>query len=107
MEVSDGRGSVQDWVALPRFHHQYLPDVVEYEPGAFSREEIRALETQGYTLKLREAGYGNMQALVWYKKTERVEAASDPRGEGSAGVRKQGSAGLYLAPGAGAGDKLF
>jgi gamma-glutamyltranspeptidase/glutathione hydrolase len=107
LEVSDGRGSVQDWVALPRFHHQYLPDVVEYEPGAFSREEIRALETQGYTLKLREAGYGNMQALVWYKKTERVEAASDPRGEGSAGVRKQGSAGLYLAPGAGAGDKLF
>ena len=32
--------------------------MVEHEPGAFSREEIHALETQGYTLKLREAGYG-------------------------------------------------
>lgn len=94
LEVSAGRGGVQDWVALPRFHHQYLPDVVEYETGAFSREEIRALEAQGYTLKLREAGYGNMQALVWYKKSKRVEAASDPRGEGSADIGKQDGAGL-------------
>jgi gamma-glutamyltranspeptidase/glutathione hydrolase len=85
LEFSEGRGSVRDWVSLPRFHHQYLPDEVEYEPGAFSREEIAALEAQGYRLKLREAGYGNMQALVWYKKADRVEAASDPRGEGSAG----------------------
>ncbi len=87
LEVSTGRGSVRDWVALPRFHHQYLPDVVEYEPAAFGQEEIRALEAQGYALRLREAGYGNMQAVVWYKKAMRVEAASDPRGEGSAGIR--------------------
>src|SRR5690606_27180724 len=30
-----------DIVAKPRFHHQYLPDVVSAEPGAFSKEEIR------------------------------------------------------------------
>ena len=88
LEFSEGRGSVRDWVALPRFHHQYLPDVVEYEPVAFDQDEIRKLVAQGYTLKLREAGYGNMQAVVWYKKANRVEAASDPRGEGSAGARQ-------------------
>lgn len=82
LEVAEGRGGVRNWVALPRFHHQYLPDVVEHEPGAFSREQVRALEAKGYTLKLREAGYGNMQAVVWRKKSNRVEAASDPRGEG-------------------------
>lgn len=87
LEFSEGRGSVRNWVALARFHHQYLPDVVEYEPGAFNQDEIQKLEAQGYRLKLRAAGYGNMQAVVWYKKANRVEAASDPRGEGLAGTR--------------------
>ena len=84
LEFAQGRGGVQDWVAMPRFHHQYLPDVVEYEPGAFSADEVRELAARGYKLTLREAGYGNMQAIVWYKKAKRVEAASDPRGEGRA-----------------------
>ena len=84
LEFAQGRGGVQDWVAMPRFHHQYLPDVVEYEPGAFSADEARELAARGHELTLRAAGYGNMQAIVWYKKTKRVEAASDPRGEGSA-----------------------
>ena len=84
LEFAQGRGGVQDWVAMPRFHHQYLPDVVEHEPGAFSADEARELAARGHELTLRAAGYGNMQAIVWYKKTKRVEAASDPRGEGRA-----------------------
>ncbi|MHB8455562.1 MAG: gamma-glutamyltransferase [Acidiferrobacterales bacterium] len=86
LEVAEHRGSVKDWVALKRFHHQYLPDQVEYEPGAFSASEIHGLEDMGYKLKPVESGYGNMQALVWYKKRNRVEAASDPRGEGQSWV---------------------
>jgi gamma-glutamyltranspeptidase/glutathione hydrolase len=27
---------VAEWPATPRYHHQYLPDVVEHEPGTFS-----------------------------------------------------------------------
>ncbi len=86
LECAEHRGSVKDWVALKRFHHQYLPDLVEYEPGAFSASELHGLEDMGYKLKPVESGYGNMQAVVWYKKRNRVEAASDPRGEGQAWV---------------------
>lgn len=86
LEFAHGRGGVQDWVAKPRFHHQYLPNVVEYEPGTFNADEVRELTKRGHELKLRESGYGNMQAIVWYKKAKRVEAASDPRGEGQAVV---------------------
>jgi gamma-glutamyltranspeptidase/glutathione hydrolase len=31
-----GRPPVAEWPATPRYHHQYLPDVVEHEPGTFS-----------------------------------------------------------------------
>jgi gamma-glutamyltranspeptidase/glutathione hydrolase len=76
-----------EWVAAKRFHHQYLPDVVEYEPGAFSEAEIRGLQALGHTLKATATAYGDMQAILWDKRGPRPVAASDPRGEGLAEVR--------------------
>ncbi|MHB8728474.1 MAG: gamma-glutamyltransferase [Sulfuricaulis sp.] len=87
LEFAHDRGGPADWVALPRFHHQYLPDVVTFEPDAFDAAERRALEQGGYRLEALRGGYGNMQIVEWHKKTGRVEAASDPRGEGSALVK--------------------
>ncbi|HYA37482.1 MAG TPA: gamma-glutamyltransferase [Candidatus Methylomirabilis sp.] len=87
LEFAHGRGGPKDWVALPRFHHQYLPDVVQYEPTAFDDAEKRALEQRGYRLEAVRGGYGNMQAVAWYKKSGKLEAASDPRGEGLAQVK--------------------
>jgi gamma-glutamyltranspeptidase/glutathione hydrolase len=78
--------ALQSWVALPRFHHQYLPDVVEYEPGSFSDTDIQGLQKLGHTLKPTAAPYGNMQAILWDKSKAIPEAASDPRGEGLAEV---------------------
>ena len=77
-----------DWVRLPRFHHQFLPDIVTYEPDALSTEEQNALEQLGHRLKASSRLYGNMQAILWDKGKNRVFAASDPRGEGLAEVRR-------------------
>ena len=72
------------WVAKPRFHHQYLPDVIQLEPGALTEREITALRARGHRVKLLERSYGNMQAVLWDKRHNRVSAASDPRGGGQA-----------------------
>ena len=74
------------WVALPRFHHQFLPDVVQYEPGALDEGTIEALEARGHTLQLLDSTYGNMQAIYWDRDDGQVLAASDPRGRGAARV---------------------
>jgi len=88
LEMAHGHGGPKEWVALPRFHHQYLPDVVTYEPKAFDATEVRALRKWGHTLEeVRPEGYGNMQIVTQYKKTNRLEAVSDPRGEGLAEVK--------------------
>ncbi len=86
LEVSDNRGGAEEWVSLKRYHHQYLPDVVQYESGALTKKEIRSLSRRGHILKQRR-DYGNMQIVVWDKKKNRVAAASDPRGEGLALVQ--------------------
>ncbi len=87
LEVAHGRGGPKDWVARPRFHHQHSSARVDYEPGALTAEELLALAARGYTPVERTEGYGNMQLVAWFKKTGRVEAASDPRGEGAAAVK--------------------
>lgn len=77
---------VGDWVGRSRFHHQYLPDVIQHEPNTFSAAEINALESKGHKLKNIGREYGNMQAILWDKKTGTVTAASDPRAFGQAQV---------------------
>ena len=75
-------------VGLRRYHHQYLPDRIEYEPGALSDAEQSALKVLGHTLQPVESGYGNMQAVWWDRGADRLEAAADPRGVGSATVKR-------------------
>ncbi|MDX2457933.1 MAG: gamma-glutamyltransferase [Gammaproteobacteria bacterium] len=74
------------WVSLPRFHHQYLPDVVQHEPGAFDASMIKALAARGHQLTPLDSTYGNMQAIYWDRKAGQVHAASDPRGVGDTRV---------------------
>ncbi|MHB8722271.1 MAG: gamma-glutamyltransferase [Steroidobacteraceae bacterium] len=71
-----------DIVKYPRYHHQYLPDEVDYEQGALSDAEIKELQAMGHTLKVSGRQWGNMQVITWDYATGKVEAASDPRGEG-------------------------
>ncbi len=78
----------QDWVSAPRFHHQYLPDQLSFEPGTFSSETVAALEAMGHTLKEGRRQYGNMQAILWDRSQNSVAAASDPRGGGLAATLK-------------------
>jgi gamma-glutamyltranspeptidase/glutathione hydrolase len=80
--------TAKDIVAWPRFHHQYLPDVIQFEPGAFSKLQQSILKNMGHKLKLLAGRYGNMHVVIWNKLKNRVTAASDPRGVGSAEVRE-------------------
>ena len=77
----------QGIVNLPRYHHQYLPDQIEYEPKALNVEEQAALNALGHRLKQVPDGYGNMHAVWWDKNNHRLEAATDPRGIGAGRVK--------------------
>jgi gamma-glutamyltranspeptidase/glutathione hydrolase len=74
------------WVSLPRYHHQFLPDVVQYEPGTFDGGLSEALAVRGHSLQPLDSTYGNMQAIYWDRNSGQVFAASDPRGSGESRV---------------------
>jgi gamma-glutamyltranspeptidase/glutathione hydrolase len=81
LDFMDGK-SAQEIVSAPRIHHQFSPDVIEFEPGALSADERAQLEARGHVLKEGSRKWGNTQVVTWDYKTGKVEAASDPRGVG-------------------------
>lgn len=79
-------GDAATMVKRRRFHHQYLPDQVQFEPGAFDDLMQPELAAMGHNLAPLDSTYGNMQAITWDFEAGRVSAASDPRGIGTAEV---------------------
>ena len=83
LDLAAGHGP-ESWVALPRYHHQYLPDAIYHEPGALGQALQVGLERLGHRLVALNSSYGDMHAIYWDKAGKRVLAASDPRGSGEA-----------------------
>ena len=83
LDFAKGNGP-ESWVQVPRFHHQFMPDVIEYEQSALSDAEINGLAAIGHQLKPAPNIYGDMQAVQLTKATKVLSAASDKRGEGRA-----------------------
>jgi gamma-glutamyltranspeptidase / glutathione hydrolase len=86
LEFMEG-GDAGTIVSLPRFHHQYLPDEIQFEVDAFDAPTLEGLQARGHALAPQTRRFGNMQAIVWDRVAGEVSAASDPRGIGEAVVR--------------------
>jgi len=81
--------SAQEVAALPRFHHQWFPDVISAESGAFSTEVAEALRKMGHTVDLpgdKASGgrgsshvWGNLQTVAWDRRTNTLSGGADPR----------------------------
>ena len=77
---------VEQIVSRGRFHHQYLPDRIDVEPGALDEAVLDELQLRGHELRRLDDGYGNMQIVSWDLRSGDVTAAADPRGIGAAVV---------------------
>jgi len=53
MNVIDFDMNIEDAVESSRFHHQWLPDMIQFESSGFSSETIKALENRGHAIKYR------------------------------------------------------
>jgi gamma-glutamyltranspeptidase/glutathione hydrolase len=82
--LDQGERDIDAVVNLPRYHHQYLPDTVTYEPGALDEAVISGLKARGHEFEQRQSPYGDMHAVLWDLISNRLSAASDGRGEGQA-----------------------
>ncbi len=81
LALMDG-ADAQSVTDLPRYHHQYLPDEISSETGALDADTIAVLEAKGHRVNILERTWGNMQVVVWDRRTGTVQAGSDGRWKG-------------------------
>ncbi|MEQ1731520.1 MAG: gamma-glutamyltransferase, partial [Vicinamibacterales bacterium] len=70
--------NAQEAVDAPRFHHQWLPDVISYERQGFSSDTLRELQRRGHTI--RDGGGQGVAQVIIYNATEKaLEGGTDRR----------------------------
>jgi len=69
----------QQVAALPRIHHQWMPDVISAEKGTLDAQTVSALEAMGHKVNAGENTWGNLQTVSWDKRSNVLEAGTDPR----------------------------
>jgi gamma-glutamyltranspeptidase / glutathione hydrolase len=79
VNVIDFNLSATDAVNAPRFHHQWLPDVIQSESNCFGLETKSKLESMGHTFKER-GSIGRVEAIL-VKDENMLEGAADKRGD--------------------------
>jgi gamma-glutamyltranspeptidase/glutathione hydrolase len=85
--VVDG-DELQEAVNRPRIHHQWLPDQIFVEKDSLAPETFQELRKRGHEVVIGKS-FGLVNVVRLTSELE-FQAASDPRGPGSAGVVNPG-----------------
>ena len=75
---------MQEAVNAPRFHHQWLPDLVSFEPNSFDSTLIITLKSKGYLIQeTNNPIIGKVDAIL-VLPNGKLEGGADPRGDDKA-----------------------
>lgn len=78
LSAAEGGLNIQEAVDAPRFHHQYLPDMLYLEPG-FNPNTLSDLKTTGYALDIKDGHWSNGECIAVNPKTGELEGGQDHR----------------------------
>ena len=75
---------IQTAVNASRFHHQWLPDHVVFEPKLFSPELIDSLKEKGYDVKEEYSRIIGRVDAIYISEDSLISTGADPRGDDTA-----------------------
>ena len=84
MGVIDYGLNIQESVNAPRFHHQYLPDLILLEKFGISPDTVRILEDMGHKIRDDREFWGDAECIAIDPRTGERLGASDGRNNGKA-----------------------
>lgn len=78
LSVAEEGLNIQEAVDAPRFHHQYLPDVLYLEPG-FSDVTVEGLRALGYQINVSKGHWSDGECIAVDPRTGELEGGQDHR----------------------------
>ena len=78
--------SIAEATAMPRIHHQWLPDTVSYENG-ISTDTLNNLTSMGHLIAPDHRVLGSTQSIRLNNKN--LEGSADPRRQGAAAISQK------------------
>jgi gamma-glutamyltranspeptidase/glutathione hydrolase len=79
LNIVDFGMNIQDAIDFPRFHHQWLPDRIQFEKNGISPDTLAILKQRGHTTAEGQGWQGVVQGVVWNKADKMLEGGSDRR----------------------------
>lgn len=84
LNVYEYKFSMQDAVNAPRFHHQWLPDLVTFEPNTFDNSTIDTLKAKGYLISEKTTPVIGKVDAILILPNKNLEGGADFRGDDAA-----------------------
>jgi gamma-glutamyltranspeptidase / glutathione hydrolase len=84
LNVAEFDMGMQQAVEAPRFHHQWLPDLVNFEPDSFDSTLIATLKSRGYLINEKNSPIIGKVDAILVLPDGKLEGGADPRGDDKA-----------------------
>ena len=84
LNVYEYRLSMQEAVNAPRFHHQWLPDLITFEPNTFDTKTFETLKSKGYLINEKTTPVIGKVDAILVLPNKKLEGGADYRGDDKA-----------------------